>query len=293
MKSFFTMVYKKNDIIKIITNQPRVHLMEMFGHCKFNPDEIEPKEYIARVKSVIADAKSYVVAVISDWGGHICILNPDDIIGQLQESELTEAQRKKYHERCLLDAPNVYDNDPSWLATSMSVDEKCEAVARKAVSELFPGAIIRGVEKDRGFFLANYINDLDDCLETTKGKSKKKLAKLKEKRDKLESWFRKARFKEYYAVTVGVEQPATEEDIEMERFSHDAICKYVGKTDLPFEPPKTVVRNWLVAIDLHFEEVSIMRDESERTHFFLSLGVEHQNLYHAKVDFAIECVSMV
>ena len=263
MKSFFTMVYKKNDIIKIITNQPRVHLMEMFGHCKFNPDEIEPKEYIARVKSVIADGKTYVVAVISDWGGHICILNPDDIIGQLQESELTEAQRKKYHERCHLDAPNVYDNDPSWLATSMSVDEKCEAVARKAVSELFPGAIIRGVEKDRGFFLANYIKDLDDCLETTKGKSKKKLAKLKEKRDKLESWFRKARFKEYYAVTVGVEQT------------------------------KSAVQYWLVAIDLHFEEVSIMRDESERTHFFLSLGVEHQNLYHAKVDFAIECVSMV
>ena len=36
----------------------------MFGHCEFNPDEIEPREYIARVKSVIADGKAYVVAVI-------------------------------------------------------------------------------------------------------------------------------------------------------------------------------------------------------------------------------------
>ena len=72
-------------------------------------------------------------------------------------------------------------------------------------------------------------------------------------------------------------------------YSHEAISKYVGKTGLPFEPPKTVVRYWLVAIDLHFEEVSIMRDETERTHFFLSLGVEHDNLYHAKIDFAHEC----
>ena len=58
------MAYKKNDIVKIITNQPGVHVMEMFGHCEFNPDEIEPREYIASVKSVIADWKAYVVSII-------------------------------------------------------------------------------------------------------------------------------------------------------------------------------------------------------------------------------------
>ena len=284
------MVYKKNDIVRIITNQPGVHLMEMFGHCEFKPEEIKPEEYIARVKSVIADGKAYVVAVISDWGGHICILNPEEIIGQMQESELTEEQRKKYHERCHLDAPNVYDNDPSWLKPSMSVDEKCEAVARKAMSELFPEAKICCIEKDCGFFLENYINDLDYCLENFgNGRSKRTEAKLRKKRDELESWFRKARFKEYYAIKVGVEQPATEEDIEIDRWAYESISKHVGKPDNPFEPPKTVVRYWLVAIDLHFEEVSIMRDGTERTHFFLSLGVEHDNLYHAKINFAHEC----
>ncbi len=255
------MAYKKNDIVKIITNQPGVHLMEMFGHCEFNPDEIEPSEYIARVKSVIADGKAYVVSVISDWGGHICILNPGEIIEQLEESDLTPEQREKYHERCHLDAPNVYDNAPSWLDDSLSIDEKCEAVARKAMSELFPDAKIRSVESDEGFFLENYIKDLDDCMERFgAGKSKRKLAGLRKKRDQLKSWFRKMRFKEYYAVRVGVEQPASAEDF------------------------------WLVAIDLHFEEVSIMRNGEERSHFFLSLGVEHDNLYHAKVDFAYECM---
>ena len=81
------MAYKKNDIVKIITNQPGVHVMEMFGHCEFNPEEIEPSEYIARVKSVIADGKAYVVSVISDWGGHVCILNPEEITGQLEEAQ--------------------------------------------------------------------------------------------------------------------------------------------------------------------------------------------------------------
>ena len=286
------MAYKKNDIVRIITNQPGVHLMEMFGHCEFNPEEIEPSEYIARVKSVIADGKAYVVAVISDGGGHICILNPDEITGQLEESDLTQEQRDKYHERCHLDAPNVYDNDPSWLDDSLSIDQKCDAVARKAIAELFPDAKIRSVEPDEGFFHENYIKDLDDCLEQFgAGKSKRKLTKLRKKRDELESWFRKMRFKEYYAVRVGVEQPATEKDIEMERISYKAVCKYVGKPDHPFEPPKTVVKNWLVAIDLHFEEVSIMRDSTERSHFYLSLGAEHDNLYHAKIDFAYECMS--
>lgn len=46
----------------------------------------------------------------------------------------------------------------------------------------------------------------------------------------------------------------------------------------------------MVAIDLHFEEVSIMRNGEERSHFFLSLGAEHDNLYHAKVDFSYECM---
>lgn len=257
------MTYKKNDIVRILTNQPDVHLMEMFGHCDFKPEEITPKEYIARVKSVIADGKAYIVSVIS-FLGFVCIVSPEEILGQLKESDLTEEQRMKYHERTHLDAPNVYDNDPSWLDKSLSVEEKCKAVARKAMAELFPEEKITEIEMDDGFLLRNYINDLDRCLEQSEKRlTKRKQARLRKKRDNLESWFKKMRFKEYYAVKVGV--------------------------TTPFKASETVTTFWLIAIDLNFEEVSIMRDDTERTHFYLSLGAEHDNLYHAKMDFAREC----
>ena len=284
------MAYKKNDIVRIITNQPGVHVLEMFGHCEFNPDEIAPEEYIGRVKSVIDDGRAYIVSVISEMGGgFVCILNPDEIAGQLEESELTEDQRKRYHERCHLDAPNVYDNDPSWLNGSLSVEEKCEAVARKAMAELFPDEKVYEVKMNSGFLLENYIKDLDDCLESHgKEWSKRKETKLRKKRDELESWFRKMRFKEYYAVYVGVQHPATEEDIKTSKLTYDTLARKFGEPEQPFEAPKTVTNYWLVAIDLHFEEVSIMRDGTERNHFFLSLGVEHDKLYHAKIDFAMQ-----
>ena len=33
--------YKKGDIITFLSNQPGIHLLEMFGTGKFNPDETE------------------------------------------------------------------------------------------------------------------------------------------------------------------------------------------------------------------------------------------------------------
>lgn len=257
------MAYKKNDIVKIVTNQPGVHLMEMFGHCAFNPEEIEPREYMARIKSVIADGGAYVVTVISAPRGFVCILDPEEIIGRVNESELTQEQLVFCRERCHLDAPNVYDNDPSWLDESLSAEEKCKAVAGKAMAVLFPDEEVVAIERDGGFLLRNYLEDLDDCLKRS-GEGKK--SSLRKKRDELESWFRKMRFKEYYAVKVAVRCPATEEDVRM-------VTKY-----------------WLVAIDLHYEEVSIMRDGTERNQFFLSLGAEHDRLWHAKIDFAYECM---
>ena len=281
------MAYKKNDIVKIITNQPDVHLMEMFGHCEFKSEEIKPREYIARIKSVIADGEAYVVSVISDPRGSVCILNPEEIMGQMDESELTPEQLGRYRERCHLDAPNVYDNDPSWLDESLCAEEKCKAVARKAMENLFPDEEIVAIERDRGFLLKKYIEDLDYSLKQA-GEGKQSI--LRKKRDELESWFRKMRFKEYYAVKVAVRCPATEEDVRIKKWAYDTISKCGGAPDQPFTAPTTVTKYWLVAIDLHYEEVSIMRDGTERNHFFLSLGAEHDRLYHAKIDFAYECM---
>ena len=79
------MAYKKNDIIRFMTNQPGVHALEMFGHCEFNPDEIEKEEYIGRIKSVVANGASYVVSTISPRSSSICIADAEEVLGQLQE----------------------------------------------------------------------------------------------------------------------------------------------------------------------------------------------------------------
>ena len=47
------MIYKEGDLVKVTTNKCNIHLMEMFGHCQFNPDEITHGEYIALITTVI------------------------------------------------------------------------------------------------------------------------------------------------------------------------------------------------------------------------------------------------
>ena len=47
---------------------------------------------------------------------------------------------------------------------------------------------------------------------------------------------------------------------------------------------------YMVTIDKNFEEVSIMRNSSERSDFYLSLGPEYDLLWNAKIGFAYECL---
>ena len=290
------MAYKKNDIIRFMTNQPGVHAMEMFGHCEFNPDEIEKEEYIGRIKSVVANGASYVVSTISPSSSFNCVADAEEVLGQLQEIDLTEEQREGYHKRLEShEAPNVYDNDPSDLDESLTIEQKCEVVASKAMKALFPEAVTRGYDSFGiyDFRMETYLNDLHHCLEGANDKSETRKAELKEKCKKLEAWFRKQRFKEYYTICVGVEVESDTRDLEIEKTVHKMLTERFGKeeADKMHNPnPKTVFRNWLVAVDLNFEEVSIMRDGQERSRFFMFLGGEHDDLYHAKIAFAQECI---
>lgn len=290
------MAYKKNDIIRFMTNQPRVHALEMFGHCEFNPDEIQKEKYIGRIKSVVANGASYVVSTISPSSSFNCVADAEEVLGQLQEIDLTEEQREAYHKRFEFhEAPNVYDNDPSDLDESLTIEQKCEVVASKAMKALFPEAVTRGYDSFGiyDFRMETYLNDLHHCLEGANDKSETRKAELKEKCKKLEAWFRKQRFKEYYTICVGVEVESDTRDLEIEKTVHKMLTERFGKeeADKMHNPnPKTVFRNWLVAVDLNFEEVSIMRDGQERSRFFMFLGGEHDDLYHAKIAFAQECI---
>ena len=279
-------VYRKNDILRFMTSDPAAHVVRMFPYGDVKPEEVEKEEYIGRVKNVIADGKSYIISSIAPLKGFICIADAEDILGRMEEKDLTEEQRKEYHSRCEhLEAPNVYENDPSTLDEGLSVQEKCDVVARRAVMALFPDTIIKGVKEDSPFTMEQYIADLDACQKRIgadlSGDEKDMLLK---RRIELETLFRKMRFKEYYAVKVAVEADADEDDIEYQELVHKMFNE-MNKTNEPFVAQRKVDKYWLVAIDLHFEEVSVMRDGTERSHFFLSLGPEHDNLYHRKIDF--------
>lgn len=122
---------------------------------------------------------------------------------------------------------------------------------------------------------------------------KKRKAELLRKKDELKAWFREMRFKEYYTICLGVREDATKEDYEIEKAVHEMLTKQFGKEDadrMHRIKSKKVVKNWLIAIDLIFEEVCILRNAKERSEFDLFLGCEHKILYEAKINYAGECI---
>ena len=261
------MVYKKNDIVRFVSEQPSAHIIRMFGHYQdLRPEDAEAKEYIGRIKSVVGEGRAYVVTTLSPWQGFICILNPDEIIGPVGLSELTDGEKDAYYERGDLDAPNVYDNDPSDLNPTWSVKRKCEVVGTKAMKALFPDAATKGFELFGcyDYRLEKYLADLDWCFANFADRQpEERKAELLRKKDELKSWFPKMRFKEYYTICIGVRE--------------DSV-----------NPHNTYY--WLIAVDLHFEEVCILRNTRERSRFHLFLGSEHRQLYEAKINYARECL---
>lgn len=96
------MTYKKNDIVHFKSNQPNVHLMEMFGHCRFNPKSIKKTEFISCIKSAIGDKVHgigcYMITTLAPVKGFLCIEIERAIIAKVEESDLTDEQRIYYHE---------------------------------------------------------------------------------------------------------------------------------------------------------------------------------------------------
>ena len=83
------MTYKKNDILLFKTNQPQSHLMEMFGYCEYDPDEIEEEEYIGYVESVLSEEDGmYQMCTIHPMEGFLCLAMNSDIIRKVEKEEL-------------------------------------------------------------------------------------------------------------------------------------------------------------------------------------------------------------
>ena len=278
--------YHFKDIIAFRTNQPQAHVMEMFGHQPFDPNDIEKEEYVGWIKTVISDME-YLVATISPLSNFVCLINSEDIVRRVEASELTKEQREGIHEFYM--APNVYVNsgkEASW--EGKSIDEKCCHIARKSMNALFPDDKIVTVSfTESDFIKEKTINDLYWSLDNFAiAKSEERKQELRKKADEFAAWFRILRFKEYYSVTVGVrgDGPLPEYMTEMNK----QIAEDIGCDMSAFENSH-ITNMYLVAIDKNLEEVSIMRDRKERSAFFLSLGPEYDLLWNAKIGFAQEC----
>ena len=292
--------YRKDDIALFMSNEPGVHLMEMFGHCEFNPDDIKSEEYLGRVKYVIGNGEAYLMATLpaqNSAGGFICVADASDMIRKVDPEALTAEQKRGYLSRTgCYEAPNVYMNDPSSVRTEgRTVAEICEEVALKAVRVLFPESNAEGAQyrEDSWFRKENLLNGFTQTMELFSGhRSWKECESLAKQSDKLRQWCSSKRFKEFHMVNVGIEEPASEENYIIFRNVFEAIVKSIGKIGDNFQHNEQHIQtvNWIVAVDMNYEEVSIMRDITERSAFFMSLGPEFDQIREAQASFRDECI---
>ena len=128
--------YRKKDIVLYRTNQPQVHVQEMFGHEVFNPSDTKPEEYIGWVKDVISE-NEYLIASISPLKDFVCLANAEDIIRKMTDEELTDKQKEI---REFYMPPNPYRNDPGSpeIAQLDCIEKKCLTIAIRALAERFP-----------------------------------------------------------------------------------------------------------------------------------------------------------
>lgn len=264
------MNYCKDDYIEYMTNQPELHALEIVGEVNVDPEIVEMEYHVGWIESVIDNGAYYLVRSIAPLEGFRSVEKADNIVRLLNENEITEEMRN-IQCNTTFKVPNIYINREPIKG---DIDEKCEKIARDAIAALFPEDIVEFVEKDS---LSDYIKEdmikrLDHiqeyCHNERSAMSHSDINSLKKD---ITTKIRKARFKEYYSVRVGVEclneYPFTEEQ---------------GMTNIHS------TRFYQVAIDLNFEEVSVMRDIHERTAFHYSLGPEVDYAEHLLAEFRFE-----
>lgn len=236
-----------------MTKKPHTHLNEMFGHNDLTEDDFEKEEYIGFVLSVI-DESHYLAMTVRPLESFRCVIEAYDILRPVDISELTEQERNIKEENFCL-APNVYHSQSE--PQGETIAERCENRAREAMKAMFPDVRTGSVEIHDSVFkkddLLTSLKDIPELFEIGEGK--------REEFDEFYDWFGKMlqekHFKEYYTVIV-----AAYEDKE----HPNEGC------------------NWMVAVDLKLEEVSIMRNEQERTRFYRSLGPDFDMVYSQKLN---------
>lgn len=87
---------REEEVIRFMTREPQVHMMEIIGVNDFVPEEIELEEYVGRIDSVIGEDEALLVTTLSPVDGFRCIAAADDVIGKVDLSCLSEEEQEAY-----------------------------------------------------------------------------------------------------------------------------------------------------------------------------------------------------
>jgi len=243
-------MYKKGSYIAFMTKQPEVHLNEMFGYNDLTEKDFKESEHIGFIMSVLDD-NTYIAVTVRPLKCFECIITESDILHSVDESELTE-EEKDVKALVGFKLPNVYY--PQSKVQGETPKEKCEQLAKDALCSLFPEEMIANVKFEESEYLkSDLLSGLQNLFKLFKIKDRD--SELEKACNEFEKILKDSSFKEHYSVIAGV-------------YDH---------TD------KRSIHNYLVAIDMDFEEVTVMRNIEERTQFYRSLGPDYDNVYSWKI----------
>lgn len=104
---------REEEVIRFMTREPQVHMMEIIGVNDFAPEEIELEEYVGRIDSVIGEDEALLVTTLSPVDGFRCIAVAGDVIGKVDLSCLSEEELEANGSvNPRFTAPNVYRTMP-------------------------------------------------------------------------------------------------------------------------------------------------------------------------------------
>ena len=251
--------YKKGEYIAVMTNQPSIHFLEMFGHG-LSTDNVKPSKYVGKIMNVIDD-ENYQILIVHPTPVYRCVIHVSEILRKVSETELDE-DSKGVEENIEFLAPNVYVNNAE--LNGDSADDKCTALAELAMKSMFPMYQITSFEMASSELLKT---DLIDCIDwlikANMNHDEWFVRNLKKKGQYFSKMLQNLRFKEYYTIRVGVK----DED----------------------EPASAYY--FYLFIDTRFEEVVITRNIQERSRFFRSVGPEYASISEYLSDFRCEVLT--
>lgn len=132
------------------------------------------------------------------------------------------------------------------------------------MAALFPESIIvRSYFNESDYIKADLLARVDTFVKEELFDDKNFFESLKKKRDYFEDMLQHLRFKEYYTVTIGVQD----------------------------EDDESITNFQMIAVDTLFEQVVITTDIDERTKFFYSLGPDYDSVYRFYSDFIKEATT--